>query len=284
MSRIELHIHTTASDGTFTPGEIIRKAADRGMEYVAVTDHDTVGGVAEAMTAAAKFPGLTCLPGLEINTDVENGEAHVLGYFLDYYDPGLNAHLERLRVSRVGRAQRMIEKLAALDIDIAWERVKELAGSGSIGRPHIALALLEKGYIKTFNEAFDRYIGHGGSAYVERAKISPAEAVAIIAAARGVAVLAHPFTVGDPAAMVKELVPAGLCGLEVYYGDYNTGQVATLRGLCREHGLIATGGSDYHGIASRREPEIGDVNVPPSVIKGLFNLARERGLEIITPR
>jgi len=284
MSRIDLHIHTTASDGTFTPGEIIRLAAGRGMEYVAVTDHDTVGGVAEAMTAAAKFPGLTCLPGLEINTDVESGEAHVLGYFLDYYDPGLNVRLERLRDSRVGRAQRIIEKLAALDIDIAWERVKELAGSGSIGRPHIAQALLEKDYIQTFNEAFDRYIGHGGAAYVARAKISPVEAVTIITAARGLPVLAHPFTVGDAAAMVKELVPAGLCGLEVYYGGYSADQVATLRRLCREYGLIATGGSDYHGIASRREPEIGDVDVPPSVIEGLFNLARERGMEIIAPR
>ncbi len=283
MGKIDLHLHTTASDGTFTPSQIVRQAAERGLEYIAITDHDTVSGIVEGMKTAADCPGLTLIPGLEINTDIESGEAHVLGYFLDYYDADLNTRLDFLKDSRDTRAQRMIAKLAGLDIQIEWTRVQELAGEGTVGRPHIARVLMEKGYISSFNEAFDKYLGHGCPAFVERAKISPVEAVEIIIAAGGLAVLAHPFTTGEVETMVKVLAPAGLCGLEAHYAEYDEAQVAELLRLCDKYGLIATGGTDFHGIASRREPGIGVVDIPLLVIDRLFALAKARGLKIVLP-
>ncbi|MBI2847646.1 MAG: PHP domain-containing protein [Chloroflexi bacterium] len=177
MSRVDLHLHSTASDGCFTPAEIVRKSAEVGMAVIALADHDTVAGILPALEAARAFPDLRVIPGIEINTDVPQGEAHVLGYFIDYNNSELEAALEKLRNSRQERAQRMIAKLKGLGLSIEWERVREIAGTGSIGRPHIAQALFEKRYINSIREAFTKYIGWGGPAYVEREKIDPAEAV-----------------------------------------------------------------------------------------------------------
>ena len=284
MGVIDLHIHTTASDGTFTPSQIVEKSAALGMKYIAISDHDTVGGVAEALKAARAFPGLTVIPGLEINTDIDSGEAHVLGYFLDYHDETLTEQLRFLSDSRDRRAQKMIEKLAGLGIIIDWERVREIAGEGTVGRPHIAQALIEKGYINAFDEAFTKYIGQGCPAYVERVKLSPVEAVNIITAARGIAVLAHPFSAGPKVrSMVKELAAAGLSGLEVYYAEYSASQVAELEAICRDFKLIATGGTDFHGISTRLEGGIGAVYIPDKVIDRLLLLAQQKGFNIVSP-
>jgi predicted metal-dependent phosphoesterase TrpH len=275
VSKIDLHIHSTVSDGRYSPEEIVRKAAALGLTFIALADHDSTDGIASAQAAALDFPELTVIPGVEINTDVPDGEAHVLGYFIDYEDGELQATLARLRNSRYGRAQKMLAKLADLGIHIEWQRVQELAGSGSIGRPHLAQAMLEKGYIASFSEAFTRYIGRDGPAYVERTKITPAEAVALILKCQGLPVLAHPLTVNDPETLVAELKAAGLVGLEAYYNSYNASETSRLVSLARKHDLITTAGSDFHGLDSSGETMIGDVEVPQDVVERLNTLVEQ---------
>ncbi len=262
MSKVDLHLHSTASDGQFSPAEVVRKSAELGLTVIALTDHDTVDGVAPALEAARVFPGLRVIPGVEMSTDVPTGEVHILGYFIDYTHPELQATLSRMRQSRQQRAQGMIDKLGHLGLPVDWVRVKEIAGSGSIGRPHIAQAMLEKGYITSVKEAFTKYIGWGGPAYVEREKISPAEAVALILRADGLPVLAHPLTIDDPEAMVIELKASGLVGIEAYYKDYTAEEIKRLTNLANRYNLIMTGGSDYHGLDATNEIIIGGVDVP----------------------
>jgi predicted metal-dependent phosphoesterase TrpH len=273
VSQVDLHLHSTASDGKYKPAELITKAVELGLKVISLTDHDSVEGIVPAIKAAKAFPDLTFIPGVEISTDLPDGEAHILGYFIDYTDPEFKKELEKFRDSRTGRGRRMVEKLGELGIKIDWARVQEIAGDGAIGRPHVAQAMLEKGYIKTFEEAFDKYIGHGGPAYVEREKMTPQEAVKLILRAKGIPVLAHPFTIKDSAAMVKSLKAAGLMGIEAYYKD-NTPAVtqATLK-LAKKYGLIATGGTDYHGI-SANEVMMGGTKVPLEAADKLIALAK----------
>jgi predicted metal-dependent phosphoesterase TrpH len=278
VSQVDLHIHSNASDGRLSPGALVKMAAELGLKYLALTDHDSVAGIPSAIEAARAFPQLTFIPGVEISTDVPEGEVHILGYFIDYASPELGRSLERFRDSRQGRAQGMIARLGKLGIDIDWARVQELAGDGSIGRPHIARAMLEKGYITRFEEAFEKYIGHGGPAYVERDKMTPAEAVELVLSARGLPVLAHPFTVAGPEKLVKELKTTGLIGLEAYYKDASREDVKTMLLLAEQYGLIATGGSDYHGIGESTEVRPGGVDVPLQAAESLIALARERSL------
>jgi predicted metal-dependent phosphoesterase TrpH len=274
VSLVDLHLHSTASDGKHQPAELIVKAAGLGLKVISLTDHDSVEGIAPAMMAAKDYPVLTFVPGVEISTDFPDGEAHILGYFIDYKNPEFQKELEKFRDSRTGRGRRMVEKLNGLGINIDWTRVQEIAGDGAIGRPHVTQAMLEKGYIQTFEEAFDKYIGHGGPAYVAREKMTPQEAVQLILRAGGIPVLAHPFTVNDPEAMVKSLKKVGLKGVEAYYKD-NTADAtkATLK-LAQKYGLIATGGTDYHGI-SDNEVMMGGTEVPFEAAEKLIALGRK---------
>ena len=276
MSQVDLHIHSTASDGKFSPAAIVGKAAELGLKVIALTDHDTVDGIPPATEASGAFPDLKLIPGVEISTDLADGEAHVLGYFIDYASRELGSALERFRNSRQGRARGMVVKLADLGIDIDWQRVQEIAGDGSIGRPHIAQAMLEKGYIARFEEAFDKYIGHGGPAYVGREKMTPEEAVELILRSRGLPVLAHPFTVKEPEAMIIKLKAAGLVGIEAYYKDNTEEQTRATLGLAEKYGLIATGGTDYHGIGDSSEVMLGGVEVPLEAAERLIALAQRR--------
>ncbi len=274
MILVDLHIHSTASDGKHSPAAIIAKAAELGLKVISLTDHDSIEGIAPAIKAAKAFPGLTFIPGVEISTDLPDGEAHILGYFIDYTSPDFQKELEKFRDSREGRGRRMVEKLNKLGIKIDWTRVQAIAGDGAIGRPHVAQAMLERGYIKTFEEAFDKYIGHGGPAYVEREKMTPKEAVALILRAKGIPVLAHPFTVKDPETMVKSLKKAGLAGIEAYYKDNTAAATqATLR-LAKKYGLIATGGTDYHGI-SDNEVMLGGTEIPLEAAERLIELGQK---------
>lgn len=273
MARIDLHLHSTASDGRYTPAEVVAKAAGLGMKTIALTDHDSVEGIVPALEAAKKYPNLRVIPGVEISTDMPDGQAHVLGYYIDFTGGELKTSLERFRGSRERRGEGMVTKLNKMGIDIDWERVQEIAGDGAVGRPHIARALLEKNYIASFNEAFDKYIGQNGPAYVEREKMTPAEAVQLIIRGRGLPVLAHPFTTGDPPAMIAELKEAGLIGVEAYYKDYTDEEKATLVSLAEQHGLITTGGTDYHGIEDRNEVMLGGVDVPDEAVEKLIALA-----------
>jgi predicted metal-dependent phosphoesterase TrpH len=281
LSRVDLHIHSTASDGKFTPAEVIGEAAEKGLSYIALADHDTVDGIAAAKKAAKAFPGLTVIPAIEISTDIPQGEVHILGYFIDYTDAELLARLEEFKNSRRRRAEQMVAKLANLGMPVEWRRVLELAGGSTIGRPHIAQAMLEKDYVPSFKDAFDEYLGHGKPAYVEREKMLPAEAVGIIVKAKGLAVLAHPLTTEDPEGLIVELKPAGLVGLEAYYNGYSNEEVEDLLALAQKHGLIATGGSDFHGIEPEEETSIGGANVPLEAVERLIALAKEREPKLI---
>lgn len=276
MSRVDLHIHSTASDGKFSPEAIIVKAAELGLKVISLTDHDSVDGIIPALKTVKTYPGLTFIPGVEISTDMPDGEAHVLGYFINYTSRELGSTLERFRNSRLRRAQGMVAKLGALGIDIDWPRVQEIAGDGAIGRPHIAQAMLEKGYITSFEEAFKKYIGHGGPAYVEREKVTPEEAVALILRSRGLPVLAHPFTVKEPETMVIKLKSAGLVGIEAYYKDNTDAETEATLGLATKYGLIATGGSDFHGIADSNDAMLGSVEVPMEAAERLIALSDKR--------
>jgi predicted metal-dependent phosphoesterase TrpH len=280
---VDLHIHSTASDGKFSPEAIVGKATALGLTIIALADHDSVDGIAPALEAAKAFPRLRVIPGVEISTDMPSGEVHILGYFIDFTSDELKSALESFRSSRQRRAQGMIAKLRHFDIHVDWQRVQEIAGDGSIGRPHIARAMLEKGYITSFQEAFTRYIGHGGPAYVEREKMTPAEAVALIARSDGLPVLAHPFTVNDPETMVINLKEAGLVGIEAYYNGYTAEEIKSLVSLADKHSLITTGGSDYHGLDDSTETMIGGVEVPMASAERLISLAGERALKLSNP-
>jgi predicted metal-dependent phosphoesterase TrpH len=276
VSQVDLHVHSTASDGKLSPEDIIGKAAELGLKVISLTDHDSVEGIIPALKAAEAFPHLIFIPGVEISTDMPDGEAHVLGYFIDYTSRELESTLERFRNSREGRARGMIARLNDMGIDIDWQRVQEIAGDGSMGRPHIAQAMLEKGYIASFEEAFKEYIGHGGPAYVEREKMTPEEAVALILRSGGLPVLAHPFTVKEPEALVIKLKAGGLLGIEAYYKDNTPEETEATLDLAKRYGLIATGGSDFHGIADSNDAMLGSVAVPIEAAEQLIALADKR--------
>ncbi len=280
MSRVDLHIHSTASDGLLSPAEVVRKAAQLGLTFIAITDHDSVNGIVPALEAAKAFPQLTVIPGVEVSTDIPKGEVHVLGYYPDYTSPELLTSLEKMRSSRRGRAQGMVAKLRDLGIRIEWQRVQEIAGSSSIGRPHIAQAMLEKGYIASIKEAFTKYISRDGPAYVEREKMSPAEVIELILRAKGLPVLAHPFTIDDSESMIAELKAAGLVGIEAYYNSYTPEEVSKLVNLAKRHGLIASGGSDYHGLDDSNGTMIGGANVPTESAEQLIALAEQRVIKL----
>jgi len=280
MAGVDLHMHTTASDGRFSPAEIVRKSAAVGLTVIAISDHDTVDGIIPAIEAAEAFPQLEVIPCVEISTDVPDGEVHVLGYFIDYTDSELQAKLERMRNSRRQRAERMVAKLRNFGLEVEWDRVQEIAGGSALGRPHIARAMLEKGYIASIREAFDRYISRDGPAYVEREKMTPVEAVELILQSNGLPVLAHPLTIPNPEKMVIEMKRAGLVGIEAYYGAYTTEEVNRLVRIAKRHSLIATGGSDYHGLDDTAETMLGGVHVPVESVERLVALARERALKL----
>jgi predicted metal-dependent phosphoesterase TrpH len=284
VAKVDLHIHTTASDGKRTPAEIVRKAAELGLGVIAITDHDTVEGIPPALETAKNYPALRVIPGVELSTDIPKGEIHILGYFIDYTDREFRSSLETMRSSRVERARKMVENLSKLGIRLEWRRVQEIAGGGALGRPHIAQAMLEKGYISSLQDAFRNYIGHGGPAYVERDKLTPVEAVKLILKADGLPVLAHPLTAGDVEETIVELKAVGLVGMEVYYASYSFEDLNPLLGLAYKHGLVATGGTDYHGIDETTETMIGGADVPSRAAEQLIALAVQRGLKTVSIR
>lgn len=270
-SLVDLHLHTTASDGSLTPAQLVALALERGLATIAVTDHDSTEGV-DAALAAARDSDLEVIPGVELNTDVENGEVHVLGYFLDHHHPELQDRLVRLRTGRLGRGEGMVQRLRQLGLDLSWDRVQELAGvaeGGAVGRPHIARALVEKGFVGSVREAFDRYIGNDGPAYVAREKLDPTAAVQIIRGAGGVPALAHPADIPDFDTLVPALLAAGLMALECHYGTYPSDIVARLVERATALGLVPTGGSDFHGLDVIPDYHLGGTPVPLEVVAQL---------------
>jgi len=285
MNEVDLHTHTTASDGTHTPPQLVSRAAKLAVKVIAITDHDSTAGVPSAQTAGERL-GVEVIAGVEINTDVPGAEVHILGYFVDPDHEELNVELARIREGRVGRARKMAEVLTGMGAPVRFERILEIAGEGSVGRPHVAQALLEAGHVATFGEAFEKYIGRNSPAYVERMKFTPAEACGLIRRAGGVPVLAHPVFFDrygaikssvNLEALLAETIAAGLLGLETYYPNYDAVTVEYLLGIARRYGLVVTGGTDFHG-SKPNEPDLGGVYVPRKVVRRLRE-AWERAMD-----
>ncbi len=259
MGLIDLHAHTTASDGTLAPAELVRYAAARGLRAVAVTDHDTVDGLTEAL-GAGEETGLEVVPGVEISVDYPRGEMHILGYFIDPKNGELLAGLELMRGYRDRRNPLMAEKLRQLGFDITMEEVTAAAGGGIVGRPHFASVMKEKGYVGDYSEAFEKYLGAGRPAYVKKERFTPREGIELILDAGGIPVLAHPKYLdsggGQLDGLVRVLMGYGLKGLEVYYSTHTLMETDRYRAIADRHGLLATGGTDFHG-ASKPDIEIG---------------------------
>ena len=277
-SRADFHCHSTASDGVLSPSALVELAYEQGVRIMALTDHDSTEGVAEARRTAERYADFTLIPGVEMGTDIPGGEVHVLGYFMDPRRPELQETLGRLRDSRRLRGQGMVERLRELGLDVTWEQVQRFAGDGAVGRPHVAQALLEKGYVSNVTEAFEKYIGRDGPAYVERVKMTPAEAVATIARLGGVPCLAHPRDLAEPDDILAELRSAGLAAMEVFYKDYDPPAVERLLAAARRFDLIPLGGSDYHGLYGEQEPLPGGMYspLPDESVEALLRLGRER--------
>ena len=255
MTRIDLHTHSTHSDGTFGPAELVRLAAERDLDVVALTDHDTTDGLPEALATGLEV-GVEVVPGVEFSAEYLGTSVHILCYWMDAEDPALQLELRRLRDDRYRRGELMVEKLRALGLPIAFERVREIAGDATIVRPHIAQAMVEAGIVETERDAFERYIGDGGPAHVAKHALDPIDAVALIDAAGGVCAIAHPGMWGDqssvPDELIERMAAAGMRGLEVDHPDHTPEDRARYRALADRLGLIATGGSDCHG--SRYDP------------------------------
>lgn len=272
-SKGDFHTHSTASDGVLSPSALVDLAASQGVIYHALTDHDSTEGIAEARAAAALHTGYTLIPGVEMGTDIEGAEVHMLGLYLSPDDSELQTMLRRLRAGRVDRGYGIVEKLRAMGIMIEWERVKQIAGEASVGRPHIAQALVEAGYVPKVADAFDRWIGRNGPAYVERDKMTPADSVRCIVERGGMACLAHPADLQGLDALLAELKAAGMAAMEVYYKDYPPETIERLRQVAERYGLLPLGGSDYHGIFGNDEPLPGDIPLPDAAIERFLEAA-----------
>jgi len=279
-SLADLHSHSTFSDGRLTPAQLVDLAYRNGVRVLSLTDHDIVDGLPQAFEAAGRYPDFTLIPGIEMSTDVPGNEVHILGHFIDRHDEAFLVRLRQLQESRLGRARAMVQKLAALGKPITWERVQTFAGEGSVGRPHIALALVEAGHVASVNEAFDLYLSRNGPAYVERDRLSPEQVIDLLLSVGGLATLAHPrelFASGNLEGLLTALKRSGLTGMEVYYQDYLPDEIEVFRSLATRFELIPLGGSDYHGLGGPQQREPGDIPLPMEPVEELLALARQRG-------
>lgn len=269
----DLHIHSTCSDGTQTPEEIVAEAIRKRLSAIAIADHDTVKGVMPAIEAA-RGSDLTVIPACEISTEYEKTEVHILGYFIELDNEELAAKFRYVREARRLRGDEIVGKLRALGVDITVEDVLAHSGGVSLGRPHVAQALVTKGYVSGPQEAFDRFLGRGKPAHVPRYKLSPFEAVAAVKAARGCAVLAHPG-LGVSDSTIHALIDAGVEGLEAYHHHHSAANTARVLAIAQEHGLLVTGGTDSHGPGGSYPVEVGGIEVPDSCAEGLIAWAHE---------
>lgn len=252
----------------------MEEAAARGVRVLGLTDHDTIAGIPEARAAGERL-GVEIIPGVELSTSLAGGEGvHLLGYFVDVEQPALLAGLAGYARARAERMERMIARLLAIGAAIDEARILEIAGHGTVGRPHLARALIEAGYVASIPEAFDRYIGQGKPAYVPRPRVDPRDAIDLVRAAGGVPVLAHPFSPGGVESVLDRLIPDGLLGMEVDYGEYTPEDRDILRAIAARRGLIATGGSDYHGFPRGAGRELGMAGVPLAAVIALREAAR----------
>jgi len=271
---VDLHIHSTASDGTQAPQEIVAQAIALGLTAIALADHDTTAGT-DAALAAAEGTGLTVVPALEINTEVGPKDVHILGYYIDHTSPTLQSMLMDTREKRFDRAERILDKLRSVGVDLAMSLVQEHAAGAPIARPHIAAALCTMGICKTSQEAFGRFLKRGRPAFVRRYKLSPEEAIRTVLDACGVPVAAHPALTRDDA-LIRGLIGAGLEGLEAYHVDHWPRDTQHYLALAQELDLLVTGGTDSHGPLGPKLVRMGSVPVPDDVLPPLRAAADRR--------
>ncbi len=279
MRRIDLHLHTTASDGTDTPAETVEKAAALGLAAVALADHDTVSGVAEARRAGERL-GVEVVPGIEVSSDYRDNNIHVLGYFLDPESPALQPVLDWVRIERIARNEYVVNRMADDGIDISVEELRREYPDAVLGRPHMAELLMKKGYVSSVKEGFERYLGEGSKYYLPKRRISLARAIETIRAAGGVPVLAHPLQYGYPLGEVTEMieyaVSLGVRALECFYSEHSPEQERWLLAQAERYALGVSGGSDWHG---SRKPWIqmgrgmDNLEIPYRVLEELRALA-----------
>jgi predicted metal-dependent phosphoesterase TrpH len=285
-SLIDLHAHTTYSDGSATPTELIEVAAAKGCRAIAITDHDTVAGLAEGRKAAGLL-GIEFVEGVEISAEYNPGTMHILGYYVDDGSEDFNAKLDELREARAARNLEIARRLQQLGFDISYEEVAQLAGNEVVGRPHFARIMLQKGYVKSIREAFDRFLAKGAPAYVEKKRLCPADAISLIRNAGGVAVLAHPYqlklsSLEELERLVCDLAEVGLDGIEAIYSRHSSAERNSYAQLAARYGLLVTGGSDYHGIY---KPDIeiikglGDLEVPYELLDEVKRRANQRRMK-----
>jgi len=265
----DLHIHSTASDGTVAPADIVARATKMGLPAISLTDHDSVAGVSAALEAGTRL-GITVIPAVELSAGVDGRSMHVLGYFIDHTDLVLTERLERLRAVRLDRAERMVRALAAAGYGIAIADVLLEADGGAVGRAHVARTLVARGYADSMPDAFDRFLGHGRPFYVPKPVAAPAEVMRWISEAGGIAVLAHP-AVSEVDDLIEGLAAEGLAGIEAYHRDHDQAERERYTALAARLGLIATGGSDFHG-DDRPSGGLGSARVPPAVLDQLLAL------------
>lgn len=267
----DLHTHTTASDGRLTPAQLVQEAKERGLAGLGVTDHDSVGGLDEAL-AAGKERGLLVIPGIELTADAAKSEVHLLGYWVDHHHPLLQQRLDEVRTARLDRARTMVHRLWTLGLKVSWEKVLEEAGpSRFVGRSHIFRAMVAQGLVPLAQkkEFFQHYLGQNGLAYVPHYYLPWQEAMHLILKTGGVPVLAHPGRMTEPLSILPTLVEEGLRGLEVYYPTHTPAEVASFRRVAASYHLIITGGTDYHGDSPEVQAPLGSCTAPPEAIAQL---------------
>jgi predicted metal-dependent phosphoesterase TrpH len=272
----DLHVHSVFSDGTLSPDGLLTLAEEKGLRAIGITDHDTLGGIIH-LRNRNQCHKVEVVPGIEINTEWKGRELHILGYYVDVDDPNFADALARQRQSRVRRIEAMVEKLKSIGYSIRLDRVLELSEGDSPGRPHVAKALVEKGYIKTVREAFDRFLAIGKPAYVEREHFTPMEAVTLIVEAKGVAVWAHPGT-ARCISILPDLIEQGLQGLEAFHPEHDIGTSRRFVEIAETHSLIVTGGSDFHGDVTGTHAGLGSITVPYQVVEKLKETAQSKGV------
>jgi predicted metal-dependent phosphoesterase TrpH len=282
MGYVDLHLHTTASDGVRSPSNLVNYAKEKGLRAIAITDHDTIEGLEEAMAEGRRI-NFEVIPGIEISAEYSPGSMHLLGYFLDIHHPLLNERLVYLQKARAERNPKIVEELNRLGIKVTYEDVIKASGGGQVGRPHFAQVLLERGYVRSIQEAFERFLKKGAPAYHDKFRFKAEEAIHFIQEANGVTVIGHPNTLGASGtseldALLSQLVKEGLKGIEVYYPEHSPAEVATYKFLAEKYGLVMTGGTDYHGIEGNGlEVGVGrgNMKLPYSIVEAL-KAARNR--------
>ena len=271
MKFIDMHTHSTFSDGIFSPSELVDYAVKKGLSGIAITDHDTVDGIEEAMERASIYKGFIVIPGVELSTEYNNEEVHVLGYMIDYRMEYLLRILKYLQDTRNNRAIKIIDKLKKMGIKINHEDVMKIAGDGAIGRPHIARFLIQDGYVGTIKNAFTEYLAKGAPAYVPKQKLTPLCAINIIRKAGGVSVAAHPGLLKSKN-ILNYLIHIGIDGIEVYHSKHTAKQSEEFLKLAQRHNLFITGGSDFHypPQVGRENADLGSIKIPLENIAGLL--------------